>query len=161
LKVALPKPIIKGRVRILRPAEYEQLRKGAETLENQTRADGLLLTGLRYVEAQRLQNNPDWVDGRFVHLPEHSQKKVRRRQKERWVKLSSKGVSILPYFLKTTPLPNWKAWTQDLRRWAARSAMEPEGLGPKTTRKTWESWLVASYPERALEIFLSQGHTQE
>lgn len=65
----MPKPILKGGVRVLRPAEYEQLRQGAGTLDNQTRSDALLLTGLRYVEAERLQNNPDWVDGRFMHLP--------------------------------------------------------------------------------------------
>ena len=32
--------------------------------------------------------------------------------------------------------------------------------GSKTLRKSWECWLVASYPERVLEVFLSQGHTQ-
>ncbi len=156
----MPKPIVKGGVRVLRPAEYEQLPEGAETLENQTRSDALLLTGLRYVEAQRLQSNPDWVDGRFIHLPVYAQKKVKRKQKERWVKLSSKGVSILPYFFKVKPLPNWKGWTQNLERWGNRAGLDPEGLGPKTPRKTWESWLVAFYPERVLEIFLSQGHTQ-
>ncbi|GAH15823.1 unnamed protein product, partial [marine sediment metagenome] len=29
----------------------------------------------------------------------------------------------------------------------------------KTTRKTWESWLMFFYPQRAMEIALSQGHT--
>jgi len=55
----MPKPIIKGGVRVLRPAEYELLWKGARSQENQTRLDALSLTGLRYVEAQRLQENPD------------------------------------------------------------------------------------------------------
>src|SRR5437879_6855080 len=96
----MPKPILKSGVRILRPNEYEQLREGARTLENQTRADGLLLTGLRYVEAQRLQTNPDWLDGRFVHLPAYAQRKTKRTQKERWVTLSSKGASPLALFLQ-------------------------------------------------------------
>ena len=60
----MAKPILKSGVRILRPAECELLREGARALENQTRYDALLLTGLRYVEAQRLQSNPDWLDGR-------------------------------------------------------------------------------------------------
>jgi integrase len=30
----------------------------------------------------------------------------------------------------------------------------------KTFRKTWESWLLITYPHRSLEIALSQGHTQ-
>lgn len=71
--------------------EYEQLWKGARSQENQTRLDALLLTGLRYVEAQRLQENPDWLDGKFVHLPEYAQKKVKRQQRERWIRLSDKG----------------------------------------------------------------------
>jgi len=49
--------------------EYEQLWKGAWSQENQTRLDALLLTGLRYVEAQRLQENPDWLDRRFHTSP--------------------------------------------------------------------------------------------
>ena len=79
----MPQPIIKGTVRILRPSEYEKLREGAEILDNQTRLDALLLTGLRFVEAERLHEHPDWVDGRFVHLPEYAQKKVKRKQRER------------------------------------------------------------------------------
>ena len=156
------RPILKGGVRILRPGEYESLREGAKTLENQTRLDVLLLTGLRYVEAQRLQKNPDWLDTKFVHLPEYAQKKAKRKQKERWIKLSSKGVTVLPYFFKATspPLPTYGAWTEDLERWAARSGLDPEGMSPKTTRKTWESWMVFSYPERVLEVFLSQGHSE-
>ena len=156
----MPKPILKSGVRILRPSEYDKLREGTRTLENRTRSDALLLTGLRYVEAQRLQGNPDWVDGRFIHLPTFAQRKAKRKQKERWVRLSSKGTSLLPYFFKSKPLPTWKGWTQNLARWAENSGLDSIGLGPKTLRKSWESWLVASYPERVLEVFLSQGHTQ-
>ncbi len=47
-----------------------------------------------------------------------------------------------------------------MRRWAGHSKLDPIGLGPKTLRKSWESWLVVWYPERVLEVFLSQGHTQ-
>ena len=36
------KPIIKGGVRILRPNEYETLRDGAESVENQTILDSNL-----------------------------------------------------------------------------------------------------------------------
>ena len=143
------KPILKGGVRILRPIEYEQLREGAKILDNQTRLDVLLLTGLRYVEAQRLRKNPDWLDTKFIHLPEYAQKKAKRKQKERWIKLSGNGITVLPYFFKTSPLPTWGAWTENLERWAARTGLDPEGMSPKTTRKTWESWMVMSYPERS------------
>jgi len=42
----------------------------------------------------------------------------------------------------------------------ARSPLDPVALGPKSMRKTWESWFVASYSEKVLEVFLSQGHSQ-
>jgi len=155
----MPKPIIKGGVRVLRPMEYELLWKGAGNQENQTRLDALLLTGLRYVEAQRLQQNSDWLDGRFVHLPASAQKKVLRQQRERWIRLSDKGRTIVRYFFKAKALPSWSGWSHNLVRWAEYCKLDPIGLVPKTTRKTWESWLVSSYPERFPEIVVSQGHT--
>ena len=153
-------PILKSGVRILRPREYETLRQGAKKLENHVRLDTLLLTGLRYVEAQRLCKNPEWFDGRFIHLPEYAQKKAKRKQRERWVRLNPQGQQILPFFFKGPPLPSWKAWTLNLERWAVRAGLDSSGLGPKTTRKTWESWLVTCYPDRVTEVFLSQGHTE-
>ncbi len=47
-----------------------------------------------------------------------------------------------------------------METWAERAGLDPIGLGPKTGRKTWESWLVSAHPDRVLEVFLSQGHTQ-
>lgn len=49
---------------------------------------------------------------------------------------------------------------EDLRRWTLRAKLDPIGLSPKTTKKTWESWLVTSYPHIAYDVFLSQGHTE-
>lgn len=153
-------PILKGGVRILRPCEYELLRKGAKKVENQVRLDALLFTGLRYVEAQRLQRHPQWFDGEFIHLPRLAQRKVKAKQRERWVRLNPQGRQTLLFFFKAPPLPSWKAWTLNLKRWAERVGLNPVGLSPKTTRKTWESWLVTYYPQHIVQIFLSQGHTE-
>src|SRR5438132_13227236 len=101
----MPKPILKSGVRILRPSEYHQLHEGARTLENRTLCDALLLTRRRYVEAQRFQGNMDWLDGRVIHLPAFAQRKVKRQERERWIKLSSKRRSIIHYSLKTTTQP--------------------------------------------------------
>lgn len=157
--MAFGKPIVKNKVRILRPAEYDALRNGARLLDNQTNLDTTLLTGLRHVEAQRLKEHEDWFDGRFVHLPEMAVRKAKRKQRERWVRLNPRGASVLPYFFDARPLPSWKSWSENLERWAKRVGLDPLGLSPKTTRKTWESWLMFCFPERAAEIFLSQGHT--
>ena len=154
-------PILKNHVRILRVNEYEILREKAKTLQNRTRLDTLLLTGLRYVEAQRLHDHPDWFDGNFLNLPDYAVKKAKRKQKERSVRLNPRGLSVLPYFFKGKNLPSWKSWTEDLKRWALRANIDPTGLSPKTTRKTWESWLVCTYSEKhPYDVFLSQGHTE-
>ncbi|HVH15118.1 MAG TPA: site-specific integrase [Candidatus Angelobacter sp.] len=154
------KPIVKGDTRILRPCEYTEIRGASKTIDNQTRLDVLLLSGLRYVEARRLYDHPDWFDARFIHLPEFAQRKVRRKQNERWVRLSDKGRTVTPYFFKVRPLPVWNSWRDDLDRWATRAGLDTIGLSPKSTRKTYESWLVSSYPEKSVEIALSMGHTE-
>lgn len=118
------------------------------------------MTGMRYVEAQRLLQNSEWFDGKkFIHLPREAIKKQKRKQKERWIRLSWKGASVAPHFVRVGRLPDWKTWTENLQRWALRAGLDPMGLSPKTTRKTWESWLVFSFPHYVPHIFLSQGHT--
>lgn len=81
------------------------LREHAKTLENQTRMDALLLTGLRYLEAQRFHDHPDWFDGNFLNLPDYAVKKAKRKQRERLVRLNPRGITVLPYFFKVKQLP--------------------------------------------------------
>ena len=152
------KPIIKSRVRILRPNEYEQLRLNI-SLEKQTQLDVLLLGGMRYVEAQRLQKNPEWFDGNFIHLPEGAQKKKKRKQRERWIRLNPLAKAKIPYFFEGKLLPNINSWNFWLKRVGEKSGIGSKGLSAKTTRKTWESWLAFYYPSQISLIFLSQGHT--
>ncbi len=158
-------PILKSsrllRVRILRPLEYSDLRDHGAILEGyKAQMDGLLCTGMRYVEAQRLQLHPDWFrpEG-FVYLPPEAMLKGKRRQLDRWVKLNPFGLRSIPSFLKARKLPGWETWTVHLRKWAEIAGLDPVGLGPKTMRKTWESWMVSTYPNRLAEVTMSQGHT--
>lgn len=159
------KAIVKEGVRILRPDEYELLCRGAKinTVMGETNIahlDGLLLTGLRYIEAQRFQKNPSWFDPRgFVFLPEGAVLKVKRTQTERWVKLNERGRGAMPLFLQSRKLPSTQAWGESMKRWAENAGLNPEHLCAKTLRKTWESWLVFCYPERLPQILLNQGHT--
>ena len=46
-----------------------------------------------------------------------------------------------------------------MKRCALQGGIDGNGMNMKMFRKTWESWLIASYPDRKEEVFLSQGHT--
>ena len=67
----------------------------------------------------------------------------------------------MPFFFKTRHLPDWNVWTENLQRWAGRAHLDPRSLSVKTTRKTWESWLLAQHSERTMEIVLSMGHDED
>src|SRR5438309_11820828 len=129
--------------------------EGSRAHINQVQMDGLLLTGMRYVEAQRLQANPGWFDPKgFIFLPKEAILKAKRKQLERWVKLNPRERGVIPQFLHGRQLPSWQTWADRLRKWAEDGGIEPIGLGPKTMRKTWESWLMSTYPTRIFEICL-------
>jgi len=74
-------------IRILTPREYKALRAAALKNYHRTIFDILLITGMRYVELQRLYDNPSWYNEKnnLIHLPEAAQKKVKRRQLERTI----------------------------------------------------------------------------
>ena len=128
--------------------------------EHKTMVNTLLLSGMRYVEAQRFQSNPQWFDGEFIHLPEMAVKKQKRKQKNKVIILNSLGRQIIPYFLQLSKkLPCSETWKTNLRRWTEKAGLSKEGVNVRTTRKTWESWLLSKYPTRVMEITLSQGHT--
>lgn len=156
----MSQPILKSGVRILRPGEYTTLEAAGPREDDRLQMAALLYSGMRYVEAQRFHNNPPWLDGSgFIFLPRTAILKKQTKQRERWIKLNERGRGIMPLFLKAKPLPQWQTWSDRLRRWAYNAGLQPDGLGPKTMRKTWESWLVSSYPGRFAEITLNQGHT--
>ena len=151
------KPVKKRPFRILRPVEYEAIREEARN-HHRINLDVLLLTGLRYEEARMLQKHPDWFDGEFVYIPEMKGKR-KEKQMERWVRLSDLGKHMLPLFFRNKRLPARQNWRDNLIRWAEKAGLDPAGIGVKVTRKTWESWLVFSFPDRIADIMFSQGHT--
>jgi hypothetical protein len=152
------------KVRVLRPDEYEALRLASAKPDHMVQMDLLLLGGFRYIEARRFHDNPDWFDGNFVFLPRGAMLKAKALQAERNVRLSRLGKEIVPLFSKVKNLPTPETWRENLERWAAKAGLDPVGLGPKTTRKTWESWLMFTYsqnPTAWLTITQSQGHTAD
>ena len=120
-----------------------------------------LLTGMRVVELRLFLQNPIWFDGTFIHLPKVAIKK-KATINQRLVHLSSRGRALVEnvhQILDRTKIPSESAIARYMKRCALRGGMDPEGLNMKMFRKTWESWLTASYPGRKEEVFLSQGHT--
>lgn len=157
------KAILKGKkvkTRILRPAEYLLLRSAAATeINNLTNLDACLLLGARYLECKKIQLNQDWFDGDFIHMPWTEELSKSRHNPDRWIRLSSMGKVIMPYFLENKKtLPSVQAWDKNLKKWAKKAGFEGEGVSARSLRKTYESWLIFYYPDASNLIFLSQGH---
>jgi len=161
------RPILKGKnegtsTRVFRPYEVERLLKyGIIKPRHKTMFRALLYTGMRYVEMQRFQKYPEWFDGDFIHLPNHkASRKHKRKQPDRWVRLNNQGKMVIELFCNLTEdLPTYKGWNKNLKTWCKRAEIEDRGVSAKSTRKTWESWLMFTYPTRILDIVGSQGHT--
>lgn len=149
--------ILKGGTRILRPAELEILIDSIHKTKNKTKFKALLYSGMRYVETRYLHSHPENFHKYYITV--HSGK-PKALQKERYVKLNNVGSEIVSAFLQGEQLPELPNWPTNLRRWAKRGGLNTAGLGALTTRKTWESYLVSSYPNAFAHIFLSQGHTE-
>lgn len=158
----MPKtPIIKQGSRILPPDEYLLIRKSLKS-HHQILLDGLIFTGMRGEEFWRFLQNPKWYDPdrMVIHLPRQASFKVRSKQRERDIHLSNWGQQVIErVFDKDLETISRVAWRGDLLRAAKRAGINPEGIVPKMTRKTWESWLVSSFPSMTVQIALSQGHT--
>jgi len=168
------RPILKGkvttkkngkvydcRIRIFRPREFAALLRGCNKVEYQTILETLLYTGCRYEELKRVQQNPDWFDGEYLHMPYDAVHKEKRTQYERWIRLNQQGRMALKYFLRIKkPVPTHQSWSMNMKRWARHVGMEEKWLSSKCTRKTWESWLMFYYPNQIPSVALSQGHTQ-
>lgn len=120
----------------------------------------LLESGVRYAEFLRIHDNPDWFDGSFINLPIGSMKKKKSTMKERSIRLNTKGKDMWQMFfsLKIKP-PSIQAWNENLKRWAERAGIGADCVSNKMTRKTWESWLMFTYPEKTMLIAMNQGHT--
>lgn len=172
-------PIMRNNVRILRPGECKQLIDNIPKPEMKALFRGLLFTGMRYIEMKRFQKHPSWFDGEFINLPKESVHKHLRTQLERSVRLNPIGRMAIEHFLNVKKkLPTYQTWQENLACWAFHAELRDSelvtrkgdgtykykyrchGLCSKTTRKTYESWLVYYFPDRITEVVLSQGHNQ-
>lgn len=117
------------------------------------------ITGLRYIELQRLYENPLWYykERNQIILPKEAQQKVKQKQIKRTIdKLPSTFPYIFKQFIEGPKPPERSSWNRDLERWSLKAGISPK-VGPKTPRKTIESWMLkCGIPE--IEIFSRQGH---
>jgi len=118
-----------------------------------------VITGLRYIELQRLYDHPEWYYPlrNQIILPAEAQKKVKQKLPKRTIdKLPSTFPYLFQAFLEAPRPPNRTVWHRNLRRWSEKAGINPS-VGVKTPRKTIESWMLkAGIPE--IEIYSRQGH---
>ena len=94
-----------------------------------------------------------------IHLPREASKKKKRVYPERYVYLSSQGSVHIKNFIKYVDDVPKRVMANKILRYSGIKSIGERGLSVKTFRKTWESWLVASYPNAIPIIMMSQGHT--
>jgi len=149
-------------VRIWRPSELGKLINAIPKKYSRTQFEFLLYTGMRYVEAQALKDRPDLFDGRTIHLtPDVIAQKKKCKFASRYVILSPIGRRVVSDYLDLKKaLPNHTTWQENLGRWSVKAKIDPSYVSCKSTRKTWESFLIFTYPMWRDKIFTSQGHTE-
>lgn len=157
--------------RVLTPDEATLIRSVIQKPSSRALFDLLLYTGLRFAEARQLADNPVIFDEGRGTLSIRSQK-VKAKQNGRNVILGDKGIAAVREFLKlggkvpattSTFQNNLIAWCKaaGITSLATPPATGNQyGITVRTTRKTWESWLLAACPEQIVRITLSQGHSE-
>jgi hypothetical protein len=117
------------------------------------------ITGLRYIELQRLHDNPSWYNKsrNQIILPKEAQKKVKQKLVKRTIdKLPSTFGYMFKLFTEGKRPPERTSWNLDLARYSVKSGISPK-VNLKTARKTIESWMLKSgIPE--IEIYSRAGH---
>jgi len=119
-----------------------------------------MITGMRYIEVQRLWDHHEWYlkKQNIIHLPEEAQRKHKRSQQERTIHpLPGMFELLLDDFFEARKPPAESNWNRDLRGWAETAGINPYGISAKTTRKTLESWCIAAGIMEST-VCLRQGH---
>jgi hypothetical protein len=151
-------PLLKTNIRILRPSELKQLLSAIPKTKDRILFEALLFSGMRYVEMEYLQKHKALFDGNQIRM---LSKKKKSNLTERYIRLNDNGKRAIAMFLQEKKrMPTYIGWNHNLKRWCEYAKIDPTGVSVKTTRKTWECYLVSSYPKSLEYVFLSQGHSQ-
>lgn len=99
------------------------------------------ITGLRYVELQRLHANPQWYykARNQIILPREAQLKVKQKAPKCTIdKLPSTFTYLFKLFLAGKQPPERTSWNKDLERWSLKA-----GISPKVNTRHLERALKA------------------
>jgi hypothetical protein len=148
-------------VRILRPSEVTKLINAIPKEDNKAKFEALFYTGARYSEIKLLFENRRWFNGISINMP-NTKYLAKKKYKTRSIRLNPQGQRAVNQYLFRCKrgLPHYTNWYKNLKRWCKLAGIDADGIGIKTSRKTWECFLVTHFEERSLHIFLSQGHTE-
>lgn len=146
----------KQKIAILKPIEFSKLVDATPKYEYKVMLKALLYSGMRYVEAQRLKDNPEWFDGNFINM---NSGKPKAQMNQRYIHLNPQGREVIASYININKkLPTTMTFGENIKRWALKANIDTDGLCPKSLRKTWESFLIWYYPMKQLVIMQSQGH---
>lgn len=143
---------------ILTPDELHNLIRAIPRNSDKDKFEVLLYTGCRYTELQNVHGKYHRLRNNCISI-ENTKELARKKEKFRWVVLNRQGLRALNNYFNGSPLPTRAAWWQNLKRWCKIAGIDTRGIGVKTTRKTWESYLVMTFPHLTTNVFKSQGHS--
>lgn len=149
-----------GEIRVLTVEEYKKLENAIPKDDYKIILKVLLVTGMRYIEVQRLYDNPIWYNKQrnIIHLDSNGQKKHERTQKERTIQpLPAMFSDTMKLFFSGCRPPEQTSWNRDLQRWCRIAGIHPYGISAKSSRKTLESWMISAGIE-VTTTCLRQGH---
>lgn len=156
--------------RVLTPHEVYALRSVISKPSLLALFNLLLYSGMRLSEVRQLVENPGLFDEERKTILIVSGK-AKATQRDRNILLNEKGLQAVREFLKNPVYPQSPfAWQKNLIRWCRAAHLEElqivehesnrYGVTVRSTRKTWESWLMTCHEDKAVRIALSQGHKE-
>ena len=133
-------PVTSDEAKVLTIAEYDQFvnfipMKIKPIFEINT------ITGLRYVELQRLYEHGEWyyTERNQTIFPKEAQRKAKQKLVKRTIeKLPATFPYLFKAFLECKKPPACNTWFKDLERWSHKAGIAPK-VNPKPPRKTIES----------------------
>ncbi len=155
----------KNGIAIFTPSEYDKLRNSMK-VRHRVLGDVLLYTGMRFTEMEKFSLNRHWYESekKIIHIPHTADKKRKRVTPDRYIYLTTIGkMAVDRMFEDGIKCPSYVAFDSMLKTAIKRSGIQLKQdvtLSLKSFRKTYESWLVVTYPDSIPLIAMCQGHTE-